>query len=59
MISHVLHNCDNGNCVNPEHLHLGTHQDNMREMIERNRNKNPPIKKGENHSDVKINKTTG
>jgi len=33
----VLHDCDQPLCVNPEHLHLGTQIDNMREASDRKR----------------------
>lgn len=42
--AHVLHDCDTKLCVNPEHLKLGTHAQNMREAFARGLNKPIPKK---------------
>jgi len=34
---HILHKCDNRKCCNPIHLSEGTHQENMDDMISKNR----------------------
>ncbi len=33
----VRHTCDNPRCINPEHLILGTHQDNVADRVARHR----------------------
>lgn len=38
---HVLHKCDLPLCINPEHLFLGTHQDNMKDRSRKKRGNHP------------------
>jgi len=45
----VCHTCDNSGCVNPEHLWLGTSQENTQDKVNKNRQS-----KGSNHSKSKL-----
>jgi hypothetical protein len=45
----VLHACDNRVCINILHLRDGSYQDNIRDMVTRNRQS-----QGENHPSVKL-----
>jgi predicted XRE-type DNA-binding protein len=47
----VCHKCDNTHCINPEHLFLGTHTDNMQDMLKKNRGNKA---KGEHNSASKL-----
>lgn len=50
----ILHNCDNGICVNPAHLRIGTQKENMHDMFSRGRGYKFPVRKGEQHGMAKI-----
>lgn len=47
----MLHTCDNKRCVNPNHLYLGSQQDNMRDRFARGR---ANIAVGERHGFAKF-----
>lgn len=49
---YVCHKCDNPLCCNPEHLFLGTTQENTKDCVSKNRQA-----KGENHGNSIISET--
>lgn len=63
----VMHTCDNPGCCNPNHLKVGTHQDNMDDKVSKNRQKkwgggirSPRAKlSAEDVQDIRIKKKAG
>lgn len=49
----VLHKCDNRKCVNPNHLFLGTNEDNVKDREQKGRGVMPD-QNGENNSMAKL-----
>ena len=47
----VCHTCDNPGCVNPDHLFIGTHQDNVADRHQKGRSHKP---KGSKHGRAKL-----
>ena len=52
----VCHSCDIKSCVNPNHLFLGTHSDNLRDAFKKGiaSNNGIPFGRGENHPSHKL-----
>ena len=48
----VLHHCDNPKCVNPDHLFLGTNQENVDDKMKKNRH---GCSGGSRNSNAKLN----
>lgn len=52
----ILHDCDNKLCVNPAHLRIGTHSENIKDAYARRLRSKPDVS-GEKHPRASITKT--
>jgi hypothetical protein len=50
----VLHRCDNKRCVRPDHLFLGTLQDNVSDMMAKGRDYRGEPKRGDKNAKAKL-----
>lgn len=50
----VCHQCDRPRCVNPDHLFLASHHDNMRDSARKGRNYRIPARHGVHHHAAKL-----
>lgn len=53
----ILHSCNTPSCVNPNHLRLGSHRDNMDDMVKAGRGKGKPGPRGTKQGRSKLTET--